>query len=507
MSTSESTENSDASSTAGNVDDGFDNVSNGPNTTKKSSKTKYWLIGLGIFAVIVAIVLMVVFLYVLPKRRQEQQLELEKQKLIDKPKADAQIVKNQAFLASKPPSKLVEWTDYYTKFTYFSKDLISPGCEPVYYYSPQNKRSIVLCHGLSDSPYYIRAIADVFCTIGYNVYCPLLHMHGLKNPDNMTGVSVEEWKLNVGFAIETAPKKTPASVSVGGFSTGGALAVYFACKYPDVITGDIFLFSAALDLVPHGWKGNFKETLVRSFVAGWLDDSRNKSEPLVMIPDAYGYNYVDYSGSQQLGLLIGELDTLIPTIKKSKRIFAIHSEIDDFTSPEGVMELGKYVTTFEFLLIPKEMAVRHASVVLDMPLVYNDKVQYDANPLFTQIMDAMKMFVGASSSSMSMNGANANRNTANGSVPVPTVPTVPTANSSIPVATVPTVPTANGSVPVATVPTANSSIPVSTGTTANALLAPNSLTSYNSMNGPIISNAMLQSNAFVDINENAAPNQ
>jgi len=458
----------------------------GNSQVKSSSKTKGWLIGLGIFAVIVAIILMVVFLYVLPKRRQELKEEAEKQKLIDKPKADAQIVKNQAFLASKPPSKLVEWTDYYTKFTYFSKDLISPGCEPVFYYNPQNKKSIVLCHGLSDSPYYVRAIADVFTRIGYNVYCPLLHMHGLKNPDNMTGVSLEEWKLNFGFAIETAQKKTPASVSIGGFSTGGALAMYFACKFPDVITGDIFLFSAALKIPPFGWKGKTKEVLVRSFLADWVDDIENKSEPIVMIPDAYRYNYVDFSGKKQLATLIGELDSLVPTIQKSKHIFAVHSDMDTTASKEGVIALQQYVTTFEFILIPKELNIAHSEVVVEMPIVYNDKIKYEANPMFDKIMEAMKTFANGSTTANSNKATNSsttansteatNNSLPNGSMAVPTAAS--TGNGTAPNSS-------NGSMAIP--PTAN-------GTTAP-----------NSSNGPVISNSMLTSNAFVDINQNSSP--
>ena len=73
-----------------------------------------------------------------------------------------------------------EWTAYYDRFPYFSHDKIRPGCHPVAMGRtlPPN-RAIVLVHGLTDSPYFLSAIADHFYTnLGYNVYMPLLQASG-----------------------------------------------------------------------------------------------------------------------------------------------------------------------------------------------------------------------------------------------------------------------------------------------------------------------------------------
>jgi len=85
------------------------------------------------------------------------------------------------------------------------------------------------------------AIARHFHTsLGYDVYLPLLHGHGLKDPKGMEGVELEEWKANIGFAVDAAAGKAEF-VSVGGLSTGGTLSFYAACTNPK-ITGDLYLY-------------------------------------------------------------------------------------------------------------------------------------------------------------------------------------------------------------------------------------------------------------------------
>ena len=122
------------------------------------------------------------------------------------------------------------------------------------------KRAIVLVHGLTDSPYFLSAIAGHFYfNLGYNVYMPLLQGHELNSPNGMEGVELEEWKANVWFAVRTAADRVDR-VSIGGLSTGGTLSFYMACTKPQ-IKGDLYLFSAALDLAggPTGFIGAMKE--------------------------------------------------------------------------------------------------------------------------------------------------------------------------------------------------------------------------------------------------------
>ena len=65
---------------------------------------------------------------------------------------------------------------------------------------------IVLTHGLSDSPYYVLAIAQKFFQLGCNVVLPLMPGHGLKNPtDAISDYDLDQkWKEAIDNAIEVA---------------------------------------------------------------------------------------------------------------------------------------------------------------------------------------------------------------------------------------------------------------------------------------------------------------
>ena len=58
-----------------------------------------------------------------------------------------------------------EWLTYYKRFPYFSTDTVRDGCHPrVFEHEAATGKAIVLCHGLTDSPYFLMAIARHFHT-------------------------------------------------------------------------------------------------------------------------------------------------------------------------------------------------------------------------------------------------------------------------------------------------------------------------------------------------------
>jgi alpha-beta hydrolase superfamily lysophospholipase len=118
---------------------------------------------------------------------------------------------------SVPSARDHEWLDYYGRFNYFSVGAVRDGCQPrimEHQHSPE--KAIVLVHGLRDSPYFMTPIGHYFFEkLGYNVYLPLLHCHGLREPKGMEGVKLDEWKANVNFAVDTAKSKVPL-VAIGG---------------------------------------------------------------------------------------------------------------------------------------------------------------------------------------------------------------------------------------------------------------------------------------------------
>jgi pimeloyl-ACP methyl ester carboxylesterase len=291
-----------------------------------------------------------------------------------------------------------EWLDYYQEFDYFSAATVRDGCYPRIMEQEQpTGKAIVLVHGLSDSPYFLTAIGNYFFEVlGYNVYLPLLHCHGLKKPNGMEGVNLEQWKANVNFAIDTAAK-TANQISIGGLSTGGTLSFHAAATNPK-INGTTYLFSAALDLAGGhlGLIGEFKEKMLLS---NFLVDILDTNKPLIG-KNPYRYESVDLDGARELSKLIEETDTLLTgfNIQKpfTKRVFAAHSESDTTANITGIEDLQKVSVPdlFTFFRIPQSVGVSHASLVLQDPILAIDAASTDrpleqANSWFSQMIEAI----------------------------------------------------------------------------------------------------------------------
>lgn len=294
-----------------------------------------------------------------------------------------------------------EWLEYYRQFAnYFKPEAVRDGCQPrIMEHSDSAAKAIVLVHGLTDSPHFMTAIGEHFHQeLGYNVYMPLLHCHGLRNPRGMENVELDEWKANVRYAINTAASKAE-QVSIGGLSTGGTLSFYMACTKPK-ITGDLYLFSAALDLEGGrtGLLGELMERLGRSFLVDILDHFDN-DEPLIGI-NPYRYARMDKDGARELAHLIKETDDLLDGFDEKRpfprRVFAAHSECDSTASIAGPEELQEKCRSddFYFFRIDKSMSVSHASLVLRDPVrnPQNDVILEAANPSFDEMMEAVTDF-------------------------------------------------------------------------------------------------------------------
>lgn len=291
-----------------------------------------------------------------------------------------------------------EWLDYYQKFDYFSAATVRDGCYPRIMEREQSTgKAIILVHGLSDSPYFLTAIGNHFFEmLGYNVYLPLLHCHGLKKPNGMEEVNLEQWKANVNFAIDTAATKADR-ISIGGLSTGGTLSFYTAAINPK-INGTTYLFSAALDLAGghFGLIGELKEKMLRNPSLVKILDT---NKPLIG-KNPYRYASVDLDGARELSELIDETDALVKRFNIqqpfAKRVFAAHSESDTTANITGIEDLQKVSVPelFTFFRIPESVGVSHASLVLQDPILAIDATSTDrplekANPLFSQMIEAI----------------------------------------------------------------------------------------------------------------------
>jgi pimeloyl-ACP methyl ester carboxylesterase len=297
-----------------------------------------------------------------------------------------------------PKARDHEWLNYYQQFNYFSAAIVRDGCYPrIMEHEQLTEKAIVLVHGLSDSPYFLTAIGNYFFEVlGYNVYLPLLHCHGLKDPKGMEGVDLEEWKSNVDFSINTATIRAE-QISIGGLSTGGTLSFYAAATNPK-INGKTYLFSAALDLAGghFGLIGELKEKMLRNT---FLVDILDVNKPLIG-KNPYRYESVDLDGARELSKLINETDTLLKRFNLqqpfAKMVFAAHSESDTTANITGIEDLQKVSAPnlFTFFRIPQSLGVSHASLVLKDPIFAIDAADTDEplekmNPWFPQMIEAI----------------------------------------------------------------------------------------------------------------------
>ncbi len=291
------------------------------------------------------------------------------------------------------------WPEYYREFPCFSEQTLRRGCHPrKLLHSVPTGKAIVLVHGLTDSPFYMLAIAEYFHQVlGYNVYLPLLQCHGLKNPEKMAGVSLAEWKKNVRFAIRTAAADG-ARVSLGGLSTGGTLSLYFGCTDPEV-SGDLYLFSAALGIYCgcFGIFGGLPEFLLRLPFVRFPESMK-----LLVGHHPYRYDRVPLHSAGQLARLIFEVNKLLKSRDnglQSKRIFAAWSEYDRVVNVRKLKKLQNLISKDRFVpyIVPRTARIDHASLVLKEPIYAincqpGDVPLEKANPGFMKMMAAVARF-------------------------------------------------------------------------------------------------------------------
>lgn len=86
----------------------------------------------------------------------------------------------------------------------------------------------LLIHGLSDSPYSMKALAESLRTRGFDVTVLRLPGHGTL-PSMQTRMTAADWTAAVRIAARDVAARTPAGQPfyVGGYSTGGTLALQY----------------------------------------------------------------------------------------------------------------------------------------------------------------------------------------------------------------------------------------------------------------------------------------
>lgn len=118
------------------------------------------------------------------------------------------------------------------------------------------KGSVLLLHGLTDSPYTMSALGDFFARRGYRVLALRLEGHGTV-PGALLHVRFEEWKQQVLQGVrllESQERGRKGPIYLAGFSTGAALSLSYtldALEEGDLTRPEaLFLFSPAFAVSP-----------------------------------------------------------------------------------------------------------------------------------------------------------------------------------------------------------------------------------------------------------------
>jgi carboxylesterase len=105
----------------------------------------------------------------------------------------------------------------------------------LYVHGHRTPRSVVLVHGITNSPRQFRELAEQLYDRGYNVIVPRLPEHGLRGADvsRLQTLTAERYRDFADRAVDIAAGLGD-SVLVIGLSTGGNVAAWIAHHRPDV---------------------------------------------------------------------------------------------------------------------------------------------------------------------------------------------------------------------------------------------------------------------------------
>jgi len=233
-------------------------------------------------------------------RAMEERLFAElRQRVLDSPESP-----DTAKLSRYNPNSVVARLALDT--TYNHSYEIAPLGEP--------RGSVLLVHGLSDSPYSMRALAETFVAQGYYVVALRMPGHGT-TPSGLLDVSWEDWYA----AVVLAAKHAKASggdnnpLIACGHSTGAALVTLYSLRAQQDSSlpkpQHLHLVSAAIGISPFAVLTNVLSGL--SFVPGF-----EKAKWMDVLPeyDPYKYNSFPVNAANQIYKLTHVVQDTIGTL-------------------------------------------------------------------------------------------------------------------------------------------------------------------------------------------------
>ena len=210
--------------------------------------------------------------------------------------------------------------------------------------APESSRgAVLLVHGLSDSPYSMRALAEVFLEQGYHVVLLRMPGHGTV-PSGLRDVRWQDWYEAVVLAARhTATLAGSGEFLAGGHSTGAALVATYAVRALDDPSlpkpKRLYLLSPAIGISDLAFMTNVVAGL--SFVP-WFETSAWVG----ILPeyDPYKYNSFPVNAGKQIYRLTRELQRSLDSAAERgrldgmPRIIVFQSLVDATVSTSDIVQ-------------------------------------------------------------------------------------------------------------------------------------------------------------------------
>jgi len=205
----------------------------------------------------------------------------------------------------------------------------------------------LLIHGLTDSPYSMKALAETLHAMGFEVTVLRVPGHGTL-PSMMTEMSFADWTAAVRIAARDVASRTrPGELFyIGGYSNGGTLALNYALdaladsslRKPD----RVLLISPAIEIAKVADVANLLEIFT---VIPIPQLQKARWQEVAVEYDPYKYTSFPINATRQVNratkTLQYELEQAVESgrIAKMPPILAFQSVVDSTVGPYGVVDL------------------------------------------------------------------------------------------------------------------------------------------------------------------------
>ncbi|MEI7444824.1 MAG: alpha/beta fold hydrolase, partial [Burkholderiales bacterium] len=177
--------------------------------------------------------------------------------------------------------------------------------------APDERAVALLLHGLSDSPYSMRGLAEALHARGVTVYGLRLPGHGTL-PSGLDAASWRDWLAAVEIAVRHVRREHPDTpFFIAGYSTGATLALKFSADAVgrgrlDLLPRRLLLMSPALGVSPFAPLAN-----VQRLVSRWGIAPKARWADVGLEIDPFKYtSFAKNAGAQIASLIRALLDQL-----------------------------------------------------------------------------------------------------------------------------------------------------------------------------------------------------